>query len=185
MPAVEFARAFERGGPHARTACQADPMPAEIERRYLVDDATTAEDRAERSEVIRQGYVAIDPDGTQVRVRKLGDETLLTVKRGAGRERFEAELQIGESDFDDLWPLTEGRRIEKRRHYGDAGAGAEFEADVFAGPLAGLVVVEVEFDSAGDSERFQPPGWFGREVTEDERYSNVNLAVEGRPEEGS
>jgi CYTH domain-containing protein len=127
--------------------------------------------------------VAIDPDGIQVRVRKLGDETLLTAKRGAGRDRFEAELEIDRFDFDDLWPLTEGRRITKRRHYGDVGDGAEFEADVFKGALAGLAVVEVEFGSVDESERFQPPDWFGREVTDDERYSNMTLAVDGPPEE--
>jgi adenylate cyclase len=156
-------------------------MPAEIERRFLVGDSATAAERADRSERVEQGYVAIDPDGTQVRVRRLGNDTLLTVKRGAGRERFEAELEIDESDFQDLWPLTEGRRIAKRRHYGDAGGGAEFEADVFDGPLRGLAMVEVEFGSVDESERFQPPDWFGREVTDDHRYSNVKLAVDGLP----
>ena len=124
-------------------------MPAEIERRFLIDDPESVSQHASRSEQINQGYVAIDPAGVQVRVRKLGEETLLTAKQGAGRERFEAELEIGRSDFDDLWALTEGRRIAKRRHYGDAAEGAEFEADVFEGALAGLAVVEVEFDSAG------------------------------------
>ncbi len=158
-------------------------MPREIERRFLIVDPESASRHGRESERIEQGYVAIDPDGTQVRVRRLGDERLLTLKRGSGRERFEAELEIAEADFDDLWPLTEGRRIEKCRHYGDAGGGAEFEADVFAGPLDGFSVVEVEFDSAAASERFEPPEWFGREVTDDERYSNVSLAVHGLPEE--
>jgi CYTH domain-containing protein len=158
-------------------------MPREIERRFLIGDPKSVSRHASSSERIEQGYVAIDSNGTHVRVRKLGEQTVLTAKQGSGRDRFEAELEIDGSDFEDLWPLTEGRRIAKRRHYGDAGDGAEFEADVFDGPLRGLVVVEVEFDSADESERFQPPDWFGREVTDDERYSNVKLAVDGRPEE--
>ncbi len=158
-------------------------MPTEIERRFLVDP-TVVQDRAERSERVEQGYVAIDPEGAQVRVRKLGDDTFLTVKRGSGESRFEAELEIPESTFDSLWPLTESRRVEKRRYFGSLGGGLCFEADVFGGALAGLNIVEVEFDSRERGDDFRPPDWFGAEVTEDGRFSNASLAVDGKPETG-
>jgi adenylate cyclase len=56
------------------------------------------------------------------------------------------------------------------------------ELDVYHGSLAGLVVAEVEFTSAGESMRFTAPPWFGTDVTEDEAYRNVHLALHGKPD---
>ncbi len=157
-------------------------MATEVERRFLVDDPAVVEEHAERSAVVRQGYVAIDPDGAQVRVRHIGDASVLTVKRGWGECRFETELDIADETFDSLWPLTEGRRVVKRRFFGEISDDLGFEADVFEDSLAGLAIVEVEFGSVEEANDFEAPGWFGREVTDDDRYSNVRLAVEGNPE---
>ena len=77
--------------------------------------------------------------------------------------------------FETLWPLTDGRRIEKTRYelpHGDA----TIELDEFGGQLEGLLLAEVEFDSVEASERFDPPGWLGRDVTGDPAYSNRVLA---------
>ena len=45
----------------------------------------------------------------------------------------------------------------------------------------GLPDVEVEFGSERDAAAFVPPPWFDREVTDDDRYANRSLAVNGRP----
>ncbi|MFP5578860.1 MAG: hypothetical protein ACLGIZ_11590 [Acidimicrobiia bacterium] len=50
---------------------------------------------------------------------------------------------------------------------------------MFAGDLAGLVLVEVEFDSDEAMAAFVPPTWFGAEVSGDDRYSNASLATQG------
>ncbi len=59
--------------------------------------------------------------------------------------------------------------------------GVDAELDVFAGTLTGLVLVEVEFDADDAMAAFEPPAWFGAEVTDDDRYSNASLAVDGMP----
>jgi hypothetical protein len=41
-----------------------------------------------------------------VRVRRKGDETVLTVKRGHGLDRGEREVAISAEVFETLWPLT-------------------------------------------------------------------------------
>lgn len=158
-------------------------MAEEIERRFLIEDPAVARKRATRSEVVAQGYVAIDPAGLQVRVRRLGERTLLTVKGGSGEHRVEVEFDIERGVFGELWELTDGRRIEKRRHYVEAAEGLVYEVDVYDGDLSGLAVVEVEFGSGEESAAFEPPDWFGAELTGDERYSNVSLAVDGLPAE--
>ncbi len=154
-------------------------MP-EIERKFLVKrDADQAGERPER---IDQGYVAIDGDGTEVRVRRRGNTRTLTVKSpDAGRVRLEEELPIDEQRFERLWPLTEGRRIEKDRSRIGLPDGHAAELDVYHGRLTGLRTVEVEFDSVQESDRFRPPDWFGPDVTADDRYRNRVLAVRGLP----
>ena len=152
----------------------------EIERKFVVAELPADLDRWPSS-AIEQGYVAIADDGTEVRVRRRAGRAVLTVKSGGGRTRVEEELEIEPERFERLWPLTEGRRIEKTRYEIDGGAGVTIELDVYAGALDGLVVAEVEFESEGAADAFEPPAWLGREVTDDPRYKNQRLALDGVP----
>jgi adenylate cyclase len=152
----------------------------EIERKFLVAEPPSDYERWP-STAIEQGYVAIDEDGTEVRVRRRGGRTWLTVKSGAGRARVEEEIEIEPERFERLWALTEGRRIEKTRYEIDASDGLVLELDVYEGGLDGLVVAEVEFDSEEAAEAFSPPDWLGPDVTDDARYKNQRLARDGAP----
>jgi CYTH domain-containing protein len=158
----------------------------EIERTFLV--AVPPAGMADLpATAIRQGYVAIDGDVTaRIRSSTPGG-CVLTVKAGSGAHRIEHEWPITDDDFDALWPRTAGRRIEKQRTRLELGAGGHVaEVDVFAGSLAGLVLVEVEFGSEVACADFRPPDWFGREVTTDPRYTNAALAVAGVvPDDGA
>jgi adenylate cyclase len=53
-------------------------------------------------------YLPITREDTELRVRRKGDETVLTVKRGRGLDRGEQEVAISAEVFETLWPLTEG-----------------------------------------------------------------------------
>lgn len=130
---------------------------------------------------IEQGYLAIGTDG-EVRLRRKGEQTLLTVKRGAGLSRGEAEVEVSREQFEALWPLTEGRRLRKRRHVLPHD-GLEIEVDLYEDELEGLIVAEVEFDSEEQARGFEPPAWLGDEVTGDERFLNESLAVGGAPDD--
>lgn len=155
-------------------------MPQEIERKFVVSPLPD-HFAAAPSEHIEQGYLPLPDDGPEVRVRRIGDRAVLTVKRGAGLRREEVEAEISVAAFEALWPLTVGRRIEKRRFVREH-AGQPIELDVYAGALEGLIVAEAEFPSEAASARFEPPDWLGREVTDDARYGNRRLALDGRPE---
>jgi adenylate cyclase len=149
----------------------------EIERKFLV--SAMPEDRGPGTP-IAQGYLPLASDDTELRVRRKGGATVLTVKRGRGLDRGEEEVAISTDAFDALWPLTEGRRIEKRR-YEILYSGAIIELDEFGGELEGLLLAEVEFDATEASEGFEPPDWLGREVTDDASYTNRSLAERGWP----
>jgi adenylate cyclase len=149
----------------------------EIERKFLVSEPPAG---LGAGTPISQGYLPLATDETELRVRRKGDATVLTVKSGSGLDRGEREVAISADAFEALWPLTEGRRIEKQRVELPHG-GVTIELDRFGGALDGLLVAEVEFDSTEASERFEAPAWFGRELTGDPAYSNRSLAERGRP----
>jgi CYTH domain-containing protein len=150
----------------------------EIERKWLLEALPPGEHPARR---IEQGYLAVDDDGAEVRVRRVDDATTLTVKSAPGLERVEEEIPIDQRRFDALWPLTEGRRIVKTRHLVALDDGLTAEVDEYDDALAGLLTAEVEFPSVEASDAFTAPGWLGREVTGDERYANRTLALRGAP----
>jgi CYTH domain-containing protein/CHAD domain-containing protein len=151
----------------------------ERERKFLVDAVPGDLDLSDRVE-IRQGYLIAD-DSASVRVRDAAEKgCTLTVKAGQGAERTELEFAIDREHFDAAWQHTQGRRIVKTRHRIPFGIHL-IELDVFADELEGLVFAEVEFDSADALAAFEPPPWFGQEVTDDGRYTNASLALRGRP----
>lgn len=153
-------------------------MNNEIERKFLLKEPPRGlEDYPAQG--IRQGYLHISED-MEIRIRQKGDKYYQTLKHGAGLKRQEIENEIGQLQYEHLWPETEGRRIEKRR-YEILCDGRVIELDVYAGPLAGLITAEVEFKSEEESRFFEPPPWFGPEITHDDRYKNKNLALYGIP----
>lgn len=154
-------------------------MPAEIERKFLLPEAPgwLSEHPAVR---IEQGYLAIEA-GAEVRVRRIGEEQVLTAKRGRGEVREEVEIALEREQFDALWPLTEARRLVKTRTRVPIDGGLIAEVDVFEGELEGLVIGEVEFGSKEQSADFDPPGWLGREITGHGPYAGQSLALHGRP----
>lgn len=173
-----------RGSPEPLAADRATaPAPAgtvERERKFLVPDLP---DLPPTGVPFRQGYLAID-GSVSVRVRDAGPEgRTLTIKAGRGAIRTEFEWSLSRNQFDAAWPHTEGRRIQKTRYRlpldGVAGASGSciVELDVFHDVLDGLAMAEVEFDSEDALRAFAVPDWFGREVTDDEAYTNASLAA--------
>lgn len=150
----------------------------EIERKFLVERVPEGLDAGEP---IQQGYLAIADDGVEVRVRRRGEATVLTVKSGPAMVRIEEEMAIDERRFETLWELTDGRRVSKTRHLIPLDDGLTAELDVYAGALEGLLTAEIEFPTLEASEAFSPPAWLGREVTGDKRFAAQSLALHGRP----
>jgi CYTH domain-containing protein len=146
----------------------------EIERKFIVRQMP--ENLSQYSCVeIAQGYLAIAPDGVQVRLRKAGDAHTLTFKRSDGAAREEREIELSAEQFDILWPATAAKRLTKTR-YDVPFAPYTIEIDVYTGRHQGLVVAEVEFADEAAAKSFQPPAWLGSDVSHHPRYSNQLLA---------
>ena len=155
-------------------------MGLEIERRFLVlGDAWRG--AAIRVRRLRQGYLARE-GGVSVRIRVSGDRGTLTIKGPGGLVRPEYEYPVPATEAEEmLATLCAGRRVAKTRHDVPHG-GLLWEVDVFEGPLAGLVIAEVELDDAAHALALPP--WAGQEVTNDPRYANAALASAAAPPRG-
>lgn len=155
-------------------------MTTEIERRFLVSspswrDATT------RTRHLLQGYVARE-DGVAVRLRLIDEQAWLTIKGPGGLVRPEFEYPVPPAEARlMLDTLCAGRRIAKTRH-DVPHDGLLWEVDVFEGPLAGLVIAEVELPTPDHSVGLPP--WAGHEITGDDRYANAALASAKAPPRG-
>lgn len=149
----------------------------EIERRFLVERVP---DDLPDPIRIEQAYLVTEP--VSVRVRRKNEARILTIKAGSGLARTEIERELTDEEFDALWGQPTELRIEKRRHEIDLGNGHTAELDLFDGELTGRVIVEVEFPDTDAAATFDPPDWFGAEVTDDGRYTNAALARYGWPE---
>jgi adenylate cyclase len=157
-------------------------MGVEIERKFLVTDSSWRQ-AAHAVLPMAQGYLndlaTIDSGAmrTSVRVRISGDTAFLNLKsRELGHTRQEFDYPIPVVDARSLLALCVGGVIDKRRHLVEH-AGHTWEVDEFLGDNVGLVVAEIELDSA--DEAFACPGWLGVEVTDTPRY--YNLALASRP----
>jgi adenylate cyclase len=152
------------------------PNSREIERKFLLKQLPERLKQARRC-VIAQGYLAAEPGGRHVRLRKRGKTASLTFKMGRGAHREEREIKLSPKQFAALWPATVGRRLYKLR-YEVPWKNFLIEIDIYRRKHKGLVVAEVEFPNRTACRKFKAPAWFGREVTGNKRYSNVRLATE-------
>ena len=147
----------------------------EIERKFLVD-ALPGDLARWPVRSMEQAYLCTRP---VLRVRRSGTECWFTYKGAGLLAREEHEFPLEEEAYRHLLAKADGAVITKDRYripFGDH----TIELDVFAPPFAPLVVAEVEFSSEAEAAAFQPPAWFGREVTWEAAYTNASLSRLGR-----
>ena len=148
-------------------------MAIEIERKFLVKEKPFS--IAKRSLKINQGYI-INEKSKVIRVREKGNDYFLTIKgNNIGISRLEYDFPISKEDAKELiFHFCKTTLIEKTRHY-IKHKGHTWEVDEFHGKNNGLIVAEIELES--EDEKFEIPDWVGEEVTQDDRYYNMNLAI--------
>ena len=149
-------------------------MPVEIERKFLVRSERWREG-VTRSAFMLQGYLAPAGGKASVRVRIEGDVAKLNIKAavvGAARAEYEYEIPVAEAR--ELVETLAVGVVEKVRHWVEY-RGHDWEVDEFGGENEGLVTAELELTTV--DEAFEPPPWLGREVTQEQRYYNHQLAL--------
>jgi CYTH domain-containing protein len=150
----------------------------EIERKYLLRALPDFPERAGRKTLtIDQGYVP--GERVKERLRRVEEDGAerwyRSVKLGTGLSRLEFEDECSAEIFNTMWPLTDGRRLRKRRHVVPEGAFI-WEIDEFLDRQ--LMLAEVEIPTADTAVSI--PGWVAavldREVTGEVPFLNSTLA---------
>lgn len=144
----------------------------EIERKFIPKDLPEDLNQYKHHK-IEQAYLNTAP---VVRIRKQDDEYFLTYKGGGMMAREEYNLPLNETSYDHLLEKADGNIITKTRFLIPIHSGLTAELDIFEGRFAGMLLVEVEFDSVEQANSFIPPEWFGEDVTNDGRYHNSYLS---------
>lgn len=143
----------------------------EIERKFLVRRLPEKLEQYPKQR-IEQAYLCRSP---VVRVRRSNDDYYLTYKGAGLLAREEYNLPLTAEAYAHLLAKADGSRIAKDR-YRIPWETHTVELDLFAPPFAPLVLAEVEFNTEEEAAAFQPPDWFGAEVTYDPAYSNSSLS---------
>lgn len=149
-------------------------MKQEIERKYLVKKDVWEQMDKPQGSLYRQGYLTSDTSKT-IRVRIIPEKGFLTIKgvnKGISRTEFEYEIPISEAKtLIDDFSMNE---VSKTRYIIPFN-GKLWEVDEFVGDNQGLLIAEIELTE--ENEPFDIPSWVGDEITHEDRYYNVNLAI--------
>ena len=140
----------------------------EIERKYLIHTLPEDLDRYPVL-LIEQAYICTDP---VIRIRREDDHFYVTCKGQGMLAREECNLPMSEQAYRNLLTKTEGTIITKKRYLIPIGNGLTAELDCFLGAWQGLQLAEVEFPDLETAGSFEPPSWFGEDVTYKPQYHN-------------
>lgn len=160
----------------------------EIERKFRIYKNQIPFDyTAFPSKEIRQGYILHSP---ALRIRKENDDYILTFKDKGGLSREEININLPSDAGEKLFTKCDGHIIDKTRYIIPAGvtdsaSGRDLiiELDIFHGEFDSLCYAEVEFDSLESAGLYNPPEWFGKDLTGIRGFSNSDLSKYGLPDE--
>ncbi len=170
----------------------------ELELAWLVKDLPKDHEKCPSFEII-QGYLKHQDDGIKdERIRKKKGVFTHTVKRfmvSTKETGFceEETKKISEEEYSNLMKQSD-KKIRKKRYLYPLNSGLTAEIDIYRDNLEGLNVVEVEFPDLENCKKFNPPDWFGKEVTDSlgvyprhvanlsfEEADQINQAYEQKP----
>ncbi|MCI7814503.1 MAG: CYTH domain-containing protein [Robinsoniella sp.] len=144
----------------------------EIERKYLIEQLPENLDQYP-SHKIEQGYLCTSP---VVRIRRQDDQYILTYKSKGLMVREEYNLPLTPQSYLHLKEKIDGNLISKTRYKIPLTEILTIELDIFDAPFDGLVLAEVEFPDEEMAISFEPPAWFGEDVTFSPASHNSTLS---------
>jgi CYTH domain-containing protein len=176
-------------------------MADEIEKKYLIREGIEeyfteafsskfcsidflAREIFQKGKKIRQGYLDlnkgtdlakmlnmnVDFEPKEARLRDKAGSFYFTLKGDGTLSRSELEKEITSEIFNEHWPETDGKRIEKfrlKKPY------QEYQAEFDIYTDRNLIIVEIEVPTTAEALRLIA---LGKDVTDDKRYKNKNLA---------
>lgn len=145
-------------------------MSVELEREYTFLMTALPSDLGQfPSKIIEDNFIPVSSDHPKIRIRRNGDSLVITKKspeNGNDSSRMtEHTIDLSAEEYAALNQLP-GKRFKKRRFAYPVGEHIA-EVDVYLEDLAGLVVIDFEFNNDQAMASFVPPSFVGPDVTHD------------------
>lgn len=141
----------------------------ELEKTYLAKFLPNNLAGCEQKELL-DVYIPMSSCHPKIRLRKRGEILEITKKTLVDNndvsQQNEQTIDLTKDEFEELLKVG-GKKVRKIRHYFKY-KGREVEIDVFKDDLFGLVLVDVEFDSIEEKNKFQIPDFCLVEVTQED-----------------
>lgn len=141
----------------------------ELEKTYLAKFIPKNLANCDHSEMMDVYLPAVSAH-PHLRLRKRGNILEMTKKTlinpNDSSSQLEQTIKLAQDEFDALVQV-DGKRVRKVRHYLNLD-GRTMEIDVFLDALAGLVLVDVEFESVEEKNSFPMPDFCLAEVTQED-----------------
>ena len=154
-------------------------MDLELERTFLLKYKPEGLEKSKSCEIIDVYF----PKKARHRVLRLrsrdGQKFEMTKKVQVNQndlsEQEEHTILLSREEFDAL-SLAEGKEVHKKRYYYELPGGRTAEIDIFLDKLSGLAVVDFEFRTREEKEKFEAPDFCSAEITPDEELAGGILA---------
>jgi CYTH domain-containing protein len=151
----------------------------EFEKTYLLKALPDGIEQAD-SVLIRDVYIPQTADHAHLRLRQKNDKYVITKKcpvNGLGGDpthSYEHTIELIPEEFEALASRS-NKDFIKRRYFMKL-AGRSVEIDVYGEKLAGLAVVDFEFDSKSEMDAFEMPDCALADVSNEEATAGGYLA---------
>lgn len=149
----------------------------EYERTFLLRQLPEELDKA-RHMTIRDVYIPESSAHAQIRVRRQGDEMMITKKHqqtvGDSTVMVEHTIPLSELEYDTLAACSTKDFVKTR--YFMTIDGHDSQVDVYGGKLAGLAMVDFEFASEDELRNFTMPDICLADVSQQEFIAAGYLA---------
>ena len=147
-------------------------MNIEIERKFLIKELPSV---FEETINIKQYYLSNNDNMVQ-RLRIFNKEkAIISFKEKTSKmSKYEFEYNIPLEDAHKMISIANVPFIDKKRHIIHIDS-LKWEIDEFLDKNKGLIIAEVELKT--ENQPINIPNWIGKEVTDDRKYYNYNLAL--------
>lgn len=123
---------------------------------------------------INIGDVTSSNDVNVLKIRQKGDTYEIIKKEYISeQEKREYIVPLNEEEFALIFPITKRRHSKKRFFYPLDTYVCEI--DIYLGEMEGYARAEVEFANRDELKAFNPPSWFGEEITAINHEIHENL----------
>ncbi len=157
-----------------------------IEKKYLLKDSILplVKNSDTKKETIAQFYTQIEIC-KEIRFRSVNEKYCKTVRTGSDIRKNEIDKEIDKAKYLKAKKSKIGHILKKVRYHLEE-EGIHYAIDKYKQHLDNLLLLEVSFKSFEDAENFTLPAdlkpYIKKEVSDDNRYRNKNLALLGNPQ---